>query len=365
MKTFRTAIIHDSLIQRGGAERVVLALCKAFPDSDIITSTFNAKKTYPDFGKMKVVPLLSKHLNFLPLSVLTPLLPYLFKHVNLKNYELVIVSTSSAAHFSSFRHSNVIAYAHNTPRWLYQVKDFEIGLSWPKKVIASFLRPHYKKLDFQAASRVRLYFGNSKGTCKRIQESYLRSAILLNPPMIIEESIEKLGEPRSNYLLNVSRVRGYKNVQKVVDVALALKQSLVIVGKNAEFENQGDPGQIRVVSDLSDSELSDLYRNAKLLVCAAEEDFGLTPIEANYFGVPVVAPALGGYLETVINGKTGILAETSSTDHLTNAVKIALQTTFSVSDLHAHASQFSFEKFREKLFVAIQSYEFPNVRLGE
>lgn len=110
----------------------MLALCKAFPNSDVITSTFDAKKTYPDFSKMKVIPLLSKRLNFLPLSVLTPLLPYLFKHVNLKNYDLVIVSTSSAAHFSSFRHSNVIAYAHNTPRWLYQVKDFEIGLSWPK-----------------------------------------------------------------------------------------------------------------------------------------------------------------------------------------------------------------------------------------
>lgn len=365
MNSFRTAIIHDSLNQRGGAERVVLALSKAFPNSDIITSTFKAKKTFPEFGEMNIVQLLPKYLNFLPLSVLTPLLPYVFKQRNLKKYDLLIVSTSSAAHFCSFKHSNVIAYAHNTPRWLYQVSDFEIGLSWLKKFIATVLRPYYKNLDFKAASKVRLYFGNSIGTCQRIHENYFRSAILLNPPLMLEESLEKSGEQQSDYILNVSRARGYKNVQKVVDVALNLKQSLVIVGKNKEFEKLGDPGQIRVVSDLSDSELSDLYRNAKLLLCAAEEDFGLTPIEANYFGVPVVAPAIGGYLETIVNGKTGILAESSSVAHLTCAVKIALETTFIDCNLRSHTIQFSFEKFKKELYMAIQNLEYPNLGLNE
>lgn len=346
----RIAIVHDTLIQRGGAERVVLAISKAFPHADVITSIFVPEQTYPEFQNSNVVQLMPKHAELLPLSVLTLILPYVFKRANLQNYDMVIASTSSSAHFSSFKHPNVIAYAHNTPRWLYQVEDFEFGLSLTFKAIASLLRPHYIGIDKDAAARVKIYLGNSIGTCQRINNHYSKSAILLNPPlMLTESSIKQVDSVEGDYILNVSRSRGYKNVQKVIEVALNLKQNLVIVGQDKKFEKQGVPGQIRVVNGISDPELANIYRNSKLLLCAAVEDFGLTSIEANYFGVPVVAPAEGGYLETIIHGKTGILAQSSSVEDLIDATRYALQKNFLQSELKEHASLFSFEEFKERL----------------
>lgn len=352
----KIAIIHDSLNQRGGAERVVLALSKTFPNSDIITSVYDPEKTYPEFRNLKVLELLPKCARALPLSVLTPILPYLFRRAKLENYQLVIASTSAASHFASYKHANVIAYAHNTPRWLYQVRDFEIGLSLPMRFMSSALRSHYMKIDKKVASRVKIYFGNSRGTCKRIEDHYARTAILLNPPlMLVTPPSAKVTEFGVNYVLTVSRSRGYKNVQNVVNVAIALDLNLVIVGKNYEFESHGKPGQIRVVSDASDSELANIYRNAKLLICAAEEDFGLTPIEANYYGIPVVAPAEGGYLETVIHGKTGILAKSKSIEDLSLATRTALQYRFEKTELEAHASNFSLENFSKMLLFNLNA----------
>lgn len=342
--------MHDSIAQRGGAERVLLALIKSFPNADIMTSVYKPSKTFPEFKNMKIQEILPKIFRNIPLPFLIVLMPYLFRIRKYCNYDVIIASSTIAAHNASYRHKYVIVYMHNTPRWLYQIQDFEKNLNCFFKYFARIIRKLSIKADYQAASKVAYFFTNSVVTKRRVEEHYNRLGEVLYPPISLDK-FEKYFPSNSGqkYLLNISRPRAYKNVETVVEVALMLNERLVLIGADTKYENYGKSGQICVFTEVSDEDLVTFYSKAKLLLCAAHEDLGLTPIEANYFGVPVVAPAAGGYLETVIDRKTGILAKSESIPDLSEAVKLALNQSFNYIDFQDNFSKFNFENFSERI----------------
>ena len=343
--------MHDYLTQRGGAERVVLAMTRAFPEAVVHTSLYDPDGTYPEFRDVDVrvsglnrVPLLrSKH------QIALPVLPWAMRRVEVGDVDVVLVSSSGWAHGV---HSEVpvVVYCHNTPRWLYQVEDYELGLGWLKRLGLRLLDHRLRRWDGWAAQRAHRYLANSRSVQARISDIYGREAELLPPPLCLDPNGPQSHIPgiEPGYLLTVSRVRGYKATQLIADAAgLLPHERLVIVGGTPPGFR--DHPNVTVVEDITDEELRWLYANAEALVAMSREDFGLTPPEANSHGVPSLVLRAGGYLETTVEGVSGLFIDESDARSLADGIERLRDTFFDPEQIRRHAAQFDEETFAARL----------------
>ena len=223
-----------------------------------------------------------------------------------------------------------ICYCHTPPRWLY---GYPTSVNWQKyqlvrayATVVGFFMRHY---DFNAAQKVDYFIANSKETQARITKFYRRNSTVIYPPIDLPHAPKA---PRGDYYLFVSRPVGGKGLELARAATKKLGVPLKIVGADG--------------TRVTDDELARLYAGAKaFLALATDEDFGMTPVEAMAAGTPVIAFAGGGYKESVIDGKTGVLF----TDNLVSAIRKFEKMTFNEKDCIAQAQKFSKELFKKKL----------------
>lgn len=348
------AIAHDYLTQRGGAERVVLALHKAFPEAPIYTTLYNPEKTFPEFKNCTII---TSPLNKVGLfrryhRLALPLLP-LFSSRLFVDAERAIVSTAGWAHGFNLPAQSLI-YCHSPARWIY-LTDQYIGNSLNKCITWSFklLRPFLRRWDQAAANRNQHYIANSSIIQQRIFKVYGKSVHIIFPPYSVsekgvQEPIPELKEfMEDEYFIIVSRLLSYKNVQQAVKAFAGLKKKLLVVGSgplSAEIKAIAT-ANVAFASNISDEQMQFAYAHSTAVLAVSYEDFGITPLEGGAFGKPTIALKAGGFLDTIVEGVSGIFINTPDAKDIRVAVENFSASKFSAQKIRDHVERFSEERF--------------------
>jgi glycosyltransferase involved in cell wall biosynthesis len=363
----KVALVHDYIKEYGGAERVLETFTEIFPDAPIYTA-FCAKNSqaYKHFKDKQIITSWVQYLPFFksrlysPLRFLTPLI---WGSFNLSKYDLVI-SSSSWFIAKGFKKPNdkftEICYCHTPPRWLYgYTTSVNFQRFWPVKVYALIVGHFLRLYDFKQAQKVDYFIANSQEVQARIKKFYRRDSMVIYPPVSLPtvQNVKK-----GDYYLIVSRIVGAKGLDLAVDAALKSGFKLKIAGSPAGyyFEHnklvKKSQNKVEFLGQVSDEELAKLYKGAKgFLALSQDEDFGITPVEAMLCGTPVIAFNGGGYKETVIDGKTGVLFNDYLVDGLIVAVKKFENSKFSSKDCLEQAQKFSKERFKREIQAFINS----------
>lgn len=348
------ALVHDYLNQNGGAERVVLALSDIWPDAPIYTSLYRPDSTLPGFKDREVrtsivdrIPVDKAFRNLLPLY------PLAFRSLGTLRQDLVVSSSSGWGHaVRTSPNSLHVVYCHTPARWLYGGEY--LGSSYRQAVLKPF-GWSLRKWDRAAASRADLYIANSATTRDRIKKVYVREAPIVYPPVEVGRFTPTA---RGERLLVVSRLLPYKRVDVVVQAAKRAGIGLDVVGTGpalAELREMAGPTVI-FHGKLSDGAVTELMEKCRALCVAAEEDFGITPVEAMAAGKPVVALGAGGVLETVIDKVTGSFFDRHNADEVLAAIKRSDSIESGPERIAQHAQRFSTETFRNGLLSAIDNF---------
>lgn len=362
----RVAIVYDRVNKWGGAERLLLALNKIFPKAPLYTSVYNPDTAIWAKAFPKVIPSFLQKFPFAKKyhQIYAPLMPIAFESFDFSKYDLVIsVTSESAKGIITGPNTKHVCIMLTPTRYLwsgyseYFKNDFLRILSYP---IVSYLRYWDKK----ASSRPDKIISISKEVAKRVKKYYGRKSIVIYPPMFLSSSKKTIkGDSRSSngpkisdYFLIVSRLVPYKRVDLAIKVFNKLGLPLVIVGKGSEFgklKKMAKPN-ILFLGTLTDSELVKYYRKSIALIFAGKEDFGLTVLEAQSFGKPVIAFGAGGAKETILEKKTGVFFYPQTEKRLEEAVLTFKKKKFNKENAKKQAKKFSFKIFKTELLESLK-----------
>lgn len=366
----RIAIAHDYLTQKGGAERVVLALHRMWPDAPIYTTFYDPEGTFPEFEDAHIVTSPLNRVGVLrkdPRRAL-PLLPLASSLMHVKE-PIAVVSTSGWAH--GFRYDGAtLVYCHTPARWVYLLDDYlgEDGQRSLKGRAARALRPGLKVWDRAAQRRRSRYVANSTVVRERIADVYgVAEPDLVFPPHSVSTDGPQEPIPGAEgivdrgYLLSVARLMPYKHVDVAIAAAERAGRPLLVIGRGPEEARLKALAGEDVVfaQDLTDAQLRWAYAHAQGLIAASHEDFGITPLEASAWGVPTVALHAGGYLDTIAEGVNGVFVDAPTVDDVTGGVKRLLATDWDVDAMRAHAARFSEEEFARRISALVAELELP------
>ena len=359
------AIAHDYLTQRGGAERVVLALHDIYPDAVIHTSVIEPAGTFSPFATAEVVTTPLQRVGFLRRNprLALPLLAPLVSRLRV-DADVTVCSTSGWAHGVETTGAKVL-YVHNTARWLYQGDEYLDSLPHWYRLGLAPLAGVLRRWDRRAGASADVVLVNSAVTRERVRRAWGRDAEVLHPP----PGLTRQGEQRPvaglepGFLLTVSRLLPYKRIDAVLGAVAGLETDpgweprarLVVVGSGpdrARLEALAPPGT-RWLGEVPDAELRWLYAHAEALVTAAHDDFGLTPIEAMQFGTPVVAVREGGFPETVTDGQTGVLFDGATAQGVRHGLDRLRARSWDRALIEARAADFSPEAFAARIRAVV------------
>lgn len=362
----KIALIHGFLKEYGGAERVLEALHEIWPKAPVYTAFVDFERLGPHAQRIKKWDIrkswvgkswLIKKLHS-PLRFLAPLI---WESFNLDEYDVVISSSGWYICRGVITKPKTlhICYLHHPPRHLY---GYQTSFDWQKHLpirIYGHLVNHFlRQYDFLASERVDCFIANSKETASRIKKFYRRESTVIYPPVEIPKvSIGfhlrggKATPPR-DYFLCVSRLARAKNIHLAIKACNKLNLPLKIVGKGREEEylkSIAGP-TIEFLGEVPDEKLGEVYAGAKALIFPAQdEEFGIVPVEAMAYGVPVTAYKSGGVKETVIEGKTGVFFDELTVNSLIKSIEQLNNRTIEQSDCINQARKFSQDRFKKQI----------------
>ncbi|MCR5171601.1 MAG: glycosyltransferase [Treponema sp.] len=361
----KVAIVHDWLVNYGGAERVVEEMLKLYPDADIYTLVYDEKKMGKIFPREKV------HTSFvqkLPMSTrlytkLLTLMPKAFESFDFSGYDLVLCSSSSCA-------KGVItpplvphiSYIHTPMRYAWdQFFEYRKRSGKLTKFFMNRWMPSIRLWDFISSQRIDSLICNSKYIARRIKKYWNLPSAVIYPPVDTERLSPNNKEAEDFYVV-FSRFVPYKRIDLAVSACGKLGKKLVVIGGGSQegelkalakeaFANH--PQDVKFTGRISDEEVQDYLQRCKAMIFSAEEDFGIIPVEVQACGRPVIAFGKGGALETVKEGVTGVFFDKQETESLCGAIKnfeeLYSKRTFDSAKIVEHAKSFSAERFRKEL----------------
>ncbi len=360
----KVALVHDYLKEYGGAERVVEALHEIFPEAPLYTAYYNPKSLGKDADRFKDWEIYTSWMQKIPgigklLSPLKFLSPMAFESFDLKGYDVII--SSSAAYYAKGvitpQDSLHLAYIHTPPRYLYgYTKNHWYKKNWLTRSFGELLNHFMRLYDFELAQRPDILIANSENIKKRIQKFYRRDSEVVYPPVDLEE-FKNIKKNEGDYFLSLSRLDPDKNIDLVIETFNQNGLPLKIIGTGREEKKLKKlaKSNIRFLGKVSDKERIELLANAKALILAAsDEDFGITSVESQAAGTPVIALKEGGYKETLIDGKTGIFFEKLEVGGIQSAVDRMNEASFKIEDLRKNAEKFSKENFKKQILLLIK-----------
>lgn len=344
------AIVHDYLNQPGGAERVVLAMAGLWPDAPIYTSLYRADSTFPGFGAAEVH---TSALHWLPIDGafrnLFPLYPAAFRSFGPLEYDVIISSSSGWAHtVRTASWSFHAVYCHAPARWLYGGEHLADAR---KRALRPFVRA-LQSWDRGAARRAHLYIANSRDVRRRIHRQYGVDSPVVYPPVDVDRFTP---QARGERLLVVSRLLPYKRVEVIVDAATRAGIGLDVVGTGpafADLRRRAGP-TVRFHGRLADDDVRSLMQSCRALCAPGKEDFGITSLEANAAGKPVIAFAAGGALETLEEGVTASFFARHKPEEVLAAIHRCDRIDSSPEAIAASARRFSRRAFETGLLAAL------------
>jgi glycosyltransferase involved in cell wall biosynthesis len=352
------ALVHDYLTQRGGAERVVLSMLKAFPGAPLYTSFYEPETTYPEFRSAEVRTLWINRLR--PLRhrhrLALPFLAPAFSRLRV-SADVVVCSSSGWAHGVEVLGRKVV-YCYSPARWLYQGEVYLGRHGWTARAGLALMRGRLLAWDRRAALTADRYLTTSTTVRDRIRTAYGIEAELIPPPPILDPAgaRARVDGLSPGFFLCVARLLPYKNVGAVVEAFARLPgEQLVVAGTGPEEPRlRAAPGRNeRIVGTDADDGLRWLYANCCALVAASHEDYGLTPLEAASFGRPSAVLRLGGFLDTLVEGRTGVFFDRPGEREIMAAIRELRSGRWREDDLRAHVRRFSEASFIARLRKAV------------
>jgi len=355
-KDLKVAIVHDFLIQYGGAERVLEVIAEIFPEAPIYTLLYDQEKMGDKFAKKEIrTSYLQKFPKFLRKRYqwLLPSFVVVPETFDLRDFDLVISSTGAWSKGIITRLNTVhISYLHSPMRFVW-----ELSHGYIRGFFSRLLLSYVRMWDKLASERPDYLIANSRYTQERIKKYYRRNSEIIYPPAFDESRIMNYESGKLNidkkYFLIVSRLSPYKKVDLAVEAFNKLGLSLVIIGegKQKKYLEKIAKNNIKILGWASDKKLSEYYANARAFIFPADDDFGMTIVEAMSYGVPVIAYRKGGALEIVEEGKTGEFFDAQTPEVLADGVRrfIEKENSYDKADIINRAKEFSKERFKRKL----------------
>lgn len=363
----RVAITTDWLKSFGGAERVLIELHRLFPDAPIYTSVHDPRKLPPAMRDWDVRTTFLQRLPFARRrhDAFLPLMPMAFEQLDMREYDLVITTSSACAKGVITRPDAInLCYCHTPCRYIWDMYHEYTGAHPLRAMIAPVA--HWLRLwDRASADRVDHFVANSAHTAARIRSYYRRDAEIVHPP-VDTSRIRPDGDEPDDYYLVVSRLVAYKRVDLAVEACTRTGRRLVVVGDGPELKrlrSMAGP-TVEFLGARGDDDLATLYARARALLFPGLEDFGITPVEAQAAGRPVVAFDRGGARETVIDGETGVLFAEQTVDALVTAIEALEAMPVDPHACRSNAERFDAAEFRERVMAAIRSHTTSATRSG-
>jgi len=380
----RTAIIHEWLVNYAGSERVLEQIIRLFPDADLFCQVDFLQKHERGFllNKKAATSFIQK----LPASQkryrnYLPLMPFAVRRFDVSGYDLIISNSHSVAKGVLKRPGQLqICYCHTPMRYAWDLREQylrESGLGrGVKGKLINFILDRIKTWDFNTAQQVDHFIANSRYIRDRISRAYGRDAAVIYPPVDINTFT--LHERKEDFFLAASRMVPYKKLDLIVEAFSENGLPLIVIGDGPDSEKvkQSAKKNIEFVGFLDTAAFVDHMQRARAFVFAAEEDFGIVPVEAQACGTPVIAFGKGGVTETVIPlrgsgtgdqetgegmygttpgtediSPTGIFFYEQSVPSLNDAVKRFLDAehSFHAREIRMNAEKFSADRFRKEL----------------
>lgn len=361
----KVALVHDYIKEFGGAERVLKTLSEMYPDAPIYTAfCVRGSTAEKEFKGTKIIeskfaPILKIWKLYSPLRFL---IPQIWGSFDLSKYDLVISSSSwyVTRGFKVGKNTKVIDYCHTPPRWLYGYET-SVGFTkyWPVKVYAAIVGHFIRLFDFKTAQEVSYFIANSKNVQARIKKFYRRDSTVIYPPCDVEKIIKITKDvKKEDFFLIASRLTGAKGIEEAIALSKKIGFNLKIVGESAGFSNieRNNKSEVEFLGRLTDEELYREYAKAKgFIALARDEDFGMTAVEAQAAGTPVIAFNGGGFKESVINNQTGILINEIDEKSLREAITKIEGTKWSKEKLIFNARKFSKGRFEKEIILSVQA----------
>lgn len=354
----RVALVHDWLVTMGGAERVLEELARLFPDAPIYTGVVRREALSPYLKSREIIPTFVQNL---PRGIkwynrYLPLLAYGMEQFDLSNFDLVISSSSAIAKGVLTRaETRHISYVHTPMRYAWDLYH-EYRQREAKGITRRLMGPvfHYMRLwDRLSADRVDVLLANSTAVKRRIMKHYRREAEVVFPPVEVDRF--SLAKEPGDYYLVVSRLVSYKRFDLAVKACNELQRPLLVAGEGPErkrLEAMAGP-TVKFLGRVNDQELVPLMQGAKALLFPGEEDFGITPVEMQAAGRPVIAYRRGGVLDTVIPDMTGCLFDEQSSEALVQAMVASESRHWDQQAIRHNALRFSPDLFRERILAMV------------
>lgn len=359
----KIAIVHDYLNQMGGAERVVAVFHEMFPDAPIFTTLVDRSILAPELADadirptwMQGLPGWRKHF-----KKYLPLYPRAIESIDLRGYKLVLSSSSAFAKgVQKATGALHVCYCYTPMRFVWDYENYLAGENLPR-IYRTFLPgvlARLKKWDLQTSGRPDYYVAISSEVRDRIRRIYGRESRVLFPP-VETQKFRPLGPPGDFYLV-VSRLTAYKRIDLAVRAFnhLGLPLKIVGIGPYQGALKHLAGANIEFLGRLGDADLVRSYGTCRALILPGSEDFGLTPLEANAAGRPVIAFRGGGAIDTVKEGVNGLFFSEPSVESLIAAVQAVENGLFSFHPerIRDHARQFDKEIFKQKFGQLIEDF---------
>jgi glycosyltransferase involved in cell wall biosynthesis len=352
----KVALAHDYLLVMRGAERTFAAIADLYPKAPIATLLYNEDGTDGRFTGRSITtsPLQRLGVSQSSFRRLLPFYPWATRRLRLEACDVVLTSSSAFAHGLRVPDGAVhLCYCHAPFRyaWYEEARALQ-ETPVPLRLLLRLQLRRMRRWDLGASRRVDAYIANSELTRERIKRYYDRDSVVIYPP--VETHRFHVGTP-GDALLVVGEVVRHKRVHVALEGARRAGMPIQIVGVGPDHASLSEAyPEAEFLGRVSDADLVELYPRARAVVMASKEEFGITAVEAQAAGRPVIAAAAGGALETVIDGKTGLLATLDDPDSFAEAMRGIENLDFDPAAARENAKRFSVEAFHARLGAEVE-----------
>ncbi|WP_213844951.1 glycosyltransferase family 4 protein, partial [Escherichia coli] len=357
-------IVADWLVTYAGAERVIKEIIDIYPNSDLYSvvdflseqsrSYFHGKKASTTF--IQKLPRAKK-----AYQKYLPLMPLAIEQLDVSSHDVIISSSHAVAKGILTGPDQLhISYVHSPIRYAWDLQHQYLRESHLDKgvkgILAKYLLHKIRQWDYRTANGVDHFIANSQFIARRIHKVYGRTADVIYPPVDVHRFL--MNTSKQDYYLTASRLVPYKKIDLIVEAFSNMPDKrLVVIGNGSEMVKIKSKAKsnIEILGYQPDSVMLEHMQNAKAFVFAAEEDFGITPVEAQACGTPVVAFGKGGSLETVrpygVDKPTGVFFDEQSVPSLVKAINFfdTVSDKIEPQDCRENAMRFSVEIFKNNL----------------
>lgn len=353
----KVAFVQDWLVVDGGAEKVAKEIIHCFDEISIfcLIDFLSDKDRKEILGGRKSTTSFLQHFPNVKKGYRNyfPLFPTAIESLDFSGFDLIISSSYAVAKgIKTTKNQTHICYCHSPIRYAWDLEEEYLShVGFLKKIVAQFFLSYIRKWDVKTANRANFYLTNSNYVTERIKRIYNREATVIYPP--VDTTSFAFESKKDNYYFTSARMVAYKKMDIIVKAFAALPElKLIVSGDGPELENlqQLATKNVEFIGFVEKSTLITYMQKAKAFILAAEEDFGITSIEAQSCGTPVIAYKKGGYLETVIEHKTGMFFEHQTPESIATCMRNfeALKTPFAAADFKTNVEKFSITRFRNE-----------------